>query len=146
MRHGNAFRKFNRSVAHRRALFRNLATSLILKESFETTVAKAKDLRRVVEKIVTLGREDTLARRRQAYGYLFSKEAVHKLFTDIGPRFKGREGGYTRIVRTRVRPGDAAELAQIEFVAAEAKKAPKKKAAPKKSKDKESTTETTASA
>ena len=136
MRHGNAFRKFNRSVAHRRALFRNLATSLILKESFETTVAKAKDLRRVVEKIITLGKQDTLARRRQAYGYLLSKEAVHKLFADIGPRFKGRDGGYTRIVRTRVRPGDAAELAQIELVADEAKKKSpaKKKAAPKKAK------------
>jgi large subunit ribosomal protein L17 len=93
-----------------------MATSLIQYEKFETTVEKAKELRPLVERLVTLGREDTLAARRQAYSYLTCKKVVHKLFTDVGPRFKARPGGYTRIVRSRIRPGDAAELAVIEFV------------------------------
>ena len=116
---------------------RNLATSFFKYERFETTVPKAKELRPVVERLVTLGKNDTLAARRQAYSYLMDKAVVHKLFTDIGPRNATRNGGYTRIVRTRVRPGDAAELAVIELVdRAEAKSAPKeapaKNAAPKK--------------
>ncbi len=116
---------------------RNLATSFFKHERFETTVPKAKELRPVVERLVTLGKNDTLAARRQAYSYLLDKAVVHKLFTDIGPRNATRNGGYTRIVRTRVRPGDAAELAIIELVdKAEAKspskEAPAKKAAPKK--------------
>jgi len=116
---------------------RNLATSFFKHERFETTVPKAKELRPVVERLVTLGKNDTLAARRQAYSYLMDKAVVHKLFTDIGPRNATRNGGYTRIVRTRVRPGDAAELAVIELVdKAEAKSAsketPAKKAAPKK--------------
>jgi large subunit ribosomal protein L17 len=116
MRHKKAFRKFGRTPSHRRALFRNLATSLILHERIETTVEKAKDLRRVGEKLVTLGGKNTLHARRQAYAYLMSKKAVHKLFEEIGPRFEKRPGGYTRVVRSRRRPGDAAELAIIEFV------------------------------
>ena len=116
---------------------RNLATSFFKHERFETTVPKAKELRPVVERLVTLGKNDTLAARRQAYSYLMDKAVVHKLFTEIGPRNATRNGGYTRIVRTRVRPGDAAELAVIELVdKAEAKssskEAPAKKAAPKK--------------
>ncbi len=116
---------------------RNLATSFFKYERFETTVPKAKELRPVVERLVTLGKNDTLAARRQAYSYLMDKAVVHKLFTDIGPRNAARNGGYTRIVRTRVRPGDAAELAIIELVdKAEAKSSsketPAKKAAPKK--------------
>jgi len=116
---------------------RNLATSFFKHERFETTVPKAKELRPVVERLVTLGKNDTLAARRQAYSYLMDKAVVHKLFTDIGPRNATRNGGYTRIVRTRVRPGDAAEMAVIELVdKAEAKsaskEAPAKKAAPKK--------------
>ena len=116
---------------------RNLATSFFKYERFETTVPKAKELRPVVERLVTLGKNDTLAARRQAYSYLMDKAVVHKLFTDIGPRNATRNGGYTRIVRTRVRPGDAAELAIIELVdKAESKSASKeasaKKAAPKK--------------
>ena len=82
----------------------------------ETTVQKAKDLRRIAEKLVALAGEDTVARRRQAYGYLKSKAVVHKLFAEIGPRYKSRSGGYTRIVRTRRRVGDAAELGQIQLV------------------------------
>ena len=116
---------------------RNLATSFFKYERFETTVPKAKELRPVVERLVTLGKNDTLAARRQAYSYLLDKAVVHKLFTDIGPRNATRNGGYTRIVRTRVRPGDAAELAVIELVDKAAakgatKEAAAKKAAPKK--------------
>jgi large subunit ribosomal protein L17 len=116
VRHGHGLRKFSRTGSHRRAMFRNLATSLIEHEQCETTVEKAKDLRPIVEKLITLGREDTLHARRQAYSYLRDKSIVHKLFAEIGPRYLARPGGYTRIVRSRVRPGDAAELAVIELV------------------------------
>lgn len=114
-----------------------MATSFIKHERFETTVPKAKELRPVVERLITLGKNDTLAARRQAYSYLMDKAVVHKLFADVGPRCASRNGGYTRIVRTRVRPGDAAELAVIELVdkataKAATKEAPAKKAAPKK--------------
>ena len=115
MRHQGAFRKFSRSPAHRRAMFRNLATSLVERERFETTIQKAKDLRRVVEKLVSLASTDTLANRRQAHGFLMTKDSVHKLFTDIGPRFKGRAGGFTRVIRTRIRACGAAEMGLIEF-------------------------------
>lgn len=150
MRHGKGLRNLSRTSSHRRALLRNMATSFFQVESFETTVPKAKELRPIVERLITLGKNDTLAARRQAYSYLLNKGVVHKLFTDIGPRCSARNGGYTRIVRTRVRPGDAAELAIIELVdksaskkgatestkAAPKKKAPAKKAAPKKAAEK----------
>ena len=97
-------------------MFRNLATSFIRQGRLETTVEKAKDLRPVVERLITLGKEDTLPARRAAYGYVMDKAAVHQLFAVVGPRFKERNGGYTRIVRTRVRPGDAAQMAVIELV------------------------------
>ena len=131
-----------------------MATSFFQAESVETTVPKAKELRPVVERLITLGKNDTLAARRQAYSYLLNKAVVHKLFADIGPRCSARNGGYTRIVRTRVRPGDAAEMAIIELVdkapkggkkasegkaeskKAAPKKAPAKKAASKKTEDK----------
>ena len=116
MRHGKSGKKLSRSVSHRRALLRNMATSLILHEGAETTLIKAKALRPVVEKLITLGREDTLHNRRQAFAYLTDKSAVHKLFAEVGPRFKTRNGGYTRVVRTGYRVGDAAEMAVIEFV------------------------------
>jgi len=136
MRHQHAFRKFQKSPAHRRAMFRNMATSLLREERIETTVEKAKELRRVVEPLITLAGEESLHARRQAYEYLLDKEVVRKLFSEIGPRFKARPGGYTRIVRTRNRAGDAAELAMMELLADEApaKKAaaPKKKGAAKK--------------
>jgi large subunit ribosomal protein L17 len=117
MRHQHAFRKFQKSPSHRRAMFRNMATSLLREERIETTVEKAKELRRVVEPLIALGGEDTLHARRQAYSYLLDKTVVHKLFADIGPRFKSRPGGYTRIVRTRNRAGDAAQLAVMELLA-----------------------------
>lgn len=139
MRHGNAFRKFTMTAAHRRAMFRNMTTSLFLKEKIETSVWKAKDLRRVAEKLITLAKKDTLHGRRTALSYLKSKGCVHKLFAVIGPRYKTRNGGYTRIVRTGRRHGDAAELAIIELIrdasdpieapAPKKEKAPKAKAA-----------------
>jgi large subunit ribosomal protein L17 len=129
MRHGKGLRQLSRTASHRRALLRNMATSFIRFEHFETTIQKAKELRPVVERLITLGKNDTLAARRQAYSYLTDKAVVHKLFADVGPRCKARNGGYTRIVRTRTRHGDAAELAIIELVdkaGAESKAAPKK--------------------
>ena len=133
MRHGNGLRQLSRTTSHRRALLRNMATSLLKYERFETTVPKAKELRPVVERLITLGKNDTLAARRQAYAYLTDKAVVHKLFADVGPRCRERSGGYTRIVRTRVRNGDAAEMAVIELVdqagqsGSPAKKTPSKK-------------------
>ncbi len=139
MRHGKGLRQLSRSTSHRRALLRNLATSFIKYERFETTVEKAKEIRPVVERLITLGKDDNVHSRRQAYSYLMDKSVVHKLFTDIGVRVKNRNGGYTRIVRTRYRNGDAAQMAVIELVdragekAVEPKKA-EKKAAPKAAK------------
>lgn len=115
MKHSAHVRKFGRNSSARRAMFRSLATSLIREEKFETTVQKAKDLRGVVERLVTLAKEDTLTNRRRAYSYLLSKKVVHKLFAEVAPRYKAVKGGYTRIVRTGYRHGDAAELAVIEF-------------------------------
>ncbi|MFM1847010.1 MAG: hypothetical protein RL417_484 [Pseudomonadota bacterium] len=132
MRHQHAFRKFQKSPAHRRAMFRNMATSLLREERIETTVEKAKELRGVVEPLITLAGDDTLHARRQAYSYLLDKKVVQKLFKELGPRFKARPGGYTRIVRTRNRAGDAAELAMMELLAGETPAAAKEEAAPKK--------------
>lgn len=116
MRHLNARRKFNRTPAHRRALFRNLATALLKQGRIETTVEKAKDLRGVVERIITMAKVDNLHNKRQAFSYLEEKEVVRKLFTEIAPKYKERPGGYTRVIKTRQRVGDAAEMAFIELV------------------------------
>jgi large subunit ribosomal protein L17 len=116
MRHGNGLRKFTMTSAHRQAMFRNMVTSLIVNGRLETTVERAKDLRRVVERIITAAKTDNLASRRKAYGYLMNKESVQKLFSDVAPKYKSRAGGYSRIVRTRTRAGDAADLAIIELV------------------------------
>ncbi|NBW40158.1 50S ribosomal protein L17 [bacterium] len=133
MRHGKVLRKFGRAPSHRKALLKNLASSLIKHERIETTLAKAKDLRRVSEKLITLAKEDTLHRRRLAYGYLPEKSVVHKLFAEVGPKFKQRPGGYTRILKTARRAGDAAEMAIIELVQEDYKpKSPKKKTRSKK--------------
>lgn len=131
MRHRKSGRKLSRSSSHRQALLRNMATSLILREQYETTVEKAKELRPVVERLITKAKKDTLAARRLAFSYLREKKAVHKLFADVAPRFLSRPGGYTRILRTRVRPGDAAAMALIEFVASEEAPKAKKPAAKK---------------
>lgn len=116
MRHKIAGRKLGRTTAHRRSLFRNMATSLIKHEQITTTLPKAKELRPIVEKLVTLGKGDTLAARRRAHAYLKDEKVVAKLFATLGPRYVDRHGGYTRVLRAGMRYGDAATLAVIEFV------------------------------
>jgi large subunit ribosomal protein L17 len=130
MRHQNAYRKLTMSAAHRRAMFRNMATSLLLHEQYETSVAKAKELRPITEGLITLAKKDSLHNRRKAYSYLMSKAVVHKLFAELGPRYASRAGGYTRVLKTGHRHGDAAEMAVIQMVKEEAKAA--EKAKPKK--------------
>ncbi len=115
MRHRNSGRKLSRSSSHRRAMLRNMATSLILSEQCETTVEKAKEIRPVIEKLITKAKNGTLASRRNALGFLQQKDAVHKLYADLAERFRARNGGYTRIIRTRVRAGDAASMAVISL-------------------------------
>ncbi len=116
MRHKHGYRKLGRDSDHRRALLRNLATSLITHERITTTLPKAKELRRVVEKMVTLGKKGSLHHRRQAGAYLCEKEAVVKVFGDLATRFKDRQGGYVRILKRGLRVGDGAQMALIEFV------------------------------
>lgn len=116
MRHRVGFRKLNRTSSHRRALLRNLVTSLIEHGRIETTVHKAKELRRIADKMVTLGKRGDLSARRQAAAYVMTDIAVQKLFSDLGKRFAARNGGYTRIIRTGSRPGDQAETAFIEYL------------------------------
>jgi large subunit ribosomal protein L17 len=135
MRHNYGLRKFSRTAAHRQAMFRNLATALLERERVQTTVEKAKDLRPIVEKLITMGRVDSVANRRHAYGYINSKAVVHKLFADLGPRYKTRPGGYTRIIRTDYRKGDAAQLAVIELIA-DGKRPAAKSIAPSKGESK----------
>jgi large subunit ribosomal protein L17 len=116
MRHRKAGNKLGRTMSHRRALMRNMASALVVHGKVETTLQKAKALRPVVERLITIGREDNLAGRRRAATLLMGKEPVQRLFDDVGPRFADRPGGYTRIVRTRHRAGDAAPMAIIELV------------------------------
>jgi large subunit ribosomal protein L17 len=132
MRHMNQGRKLNRTSAHRKALFRNLVLSLLKHERIKTTDAKAKELRRFADRMVTLGKRGDLAARRLAFNFMQSRDAVKKLFDEIAPRFKERNGGYTRVVKFGFRRGDAAPLSIIEFTGvsekAEAKKPRKKRA------------------
>ena len=116
MRHRKSGRKLGRTSSHRKAMFRNMAASLLRHEMIKTTVPKAKELRRVVEPLITLAKEDGVAKRRRAFDRLRDKEAVGKLFTDVGPRFKDRPGGYLRILKTGPRPGDAAPMAIVQLV------------------------------
>ena len=116
MRHRKSGRHLNRDSAHRKAMFRNLAVSLIEHEMIRTTVPKAKELRRVAEPLITLAKNDTVANRRLAFRRTGSKAAVGKLFSELGPRYVDRAGGYTRIVRAGHRAGDAAPLAVMELV------------------------------
>jgi large subunit ribosomal protein L17 len=116
MRHRKLRRKLNRTTEHRLAMLRNLASSLIEHEKVRTTEPKAKAVRPLVERMVTLGKDGTLAARRRAFATLCKKQAVHKLFTVYNERFSGRAGGYTRIVKDGVRAGDGAPMAVIEFV------------------------------
>jgi large subunit ribosomal protein L17 len=119
MRHKVAGWKLGRNTSHRRSLLRNLVTSLIVEERIETTVPKAKAMRPLVEKMITLGKRGDLAARRQALAYLMTSAAVDKLFDTIGPRFGDRNGGYLRIVRTGWRKGDGADNAFIELLGSE---------------------------
>ncbi|HEX7255703.1 MAG TPA: 50S ribosomal protein L17 [Gaiellaceae bacterium] len=116
MRHHRSGKKLGRDSAHRKALYSNLAGSLIEHGRIKTTVAKAKAVKPIVEKMITLGRRGDLAARRQALAYLRSNDVVHMLFADVAPRFADRPGGYTRIVRLGPRSGDAAEMVYLEFV------------------------------
>ncbi len=119
MRHLKAGKKLGRNTSHRRALLRNLATSVILEERIETTVAKAKAVRPQVERLVTLGKRGDVTARRSAASYLQTREALDKLFDTIGPRMGDREGGYTRIIRTGFAKGNGAEKAFLELLGSE---------------------------
>ncbi len=144
MRHQLSGRQLSRNSAHRRALMRNMCAALIRAETIQTTLPKAKELRRVVEPLITLGKSDSLPGRRRAFVTLRDDALVVKLFEDIGPRFKSRAGGYTRILKMGPRPGDAAPMALMQLVEADAApaqpagdkagKKKKKEAAPKKEK------------
>ncbi len=116
MRHRKHHTRLNRPTGHRTATLRNLAAALIEHERIETTATKAKTLRPFVENVITLGKKGTLHHRRQAFQKLQNKTAVHKVFEELGPRYAERDGGYTRVIRSRQRPGDAAEMAIIEFL------------------------------
>ncbi|MFW9615570.1 50S ribosomal protein L17 [Aquabacterium sp.] len=116
MRHGNGLRKLNRTSAHRAAMLRNMANSLIEHEAIKTTVPKAKELRRVVEPLITLAKEPTVANKRLAFDRLRNRDNVVKLFNVLGPRFAKRPGGYTRILKMGFRVGDNAPMAYMELV------------------------------
>lgn len=116
MRHRNSGRSLSRNSSHRKAMFKNMMVSLLRHELIKTTVAKAKELRRFMEPIITLGKEDTLHRRRLAYTRLRDRDIVQKLFTEIGPFYKKRPGGYLRILKCDFRKGDNAPMAIVELV------------------------------
>ena len=116
MRHGHGLRKLNRTSSHRLAMLRNMRNSLIAHEAIKTTVPKAKELRRVVEPMITLAKEATVANRRLAFDRLRDRDSVSKLFDVLGPRFKARPGGYTRILKMGFRVGDNAPMALVELV------------------------------
>ena len=116
MRHRKSGRKLGRNSSHRKAMFRNMATSLFRHETIKTTLPKAKELRRVAEPLITLAKVDGVANRRLAFARLRDKEVVGKLFKDLGPRFKARPGGYIRILRLGPRAGDAAPMALVMLV------------------------------
>lgn len=116
MRHRKSGRQLNRNSSHRNAMFRNMAVSLIEHEVIRTTLPKAKELRRVAEPLITLSKEDSVANRRLAFSRTRSKEAVGKLFTELGPRYKARPGGYLRVLKAGLRPGDKAPMAYVELV------------------------------
>jgi large subunit ribosomal protein L17 len=116
MRHGNGLRKLNRTSSHRLAMLRNMTVSLLRHEAIKTTLPKAKELRRVVEPIITLGKKPSLANRRLAFDRLRDREIVTKVFDVLGPRFAARNGGYLRILKTGFRVGDNAPMAYVELL------------------------------
>ena len=144
MRHLNAGSKLGKQPAHRRAVLRNLVTNLIEKERIQTTIRRAKTIRPLAERLITLGKRDSLHARRQAASFLLTPGATKKLFSDLAPRFADRPGGYTRIIHSGWRIGDGAELAIIEFIGSELKKKDKKarkrsEESPKEEEQKEAT-------
>jgi large subunit ribosomal protein L17 len=116
MRHQKSGRKLNRNSSHRKAMFRNMANSLIEHEIIKTTVPKAKELRRVAEPLITLAKSDSVANRRLAFDRLRDKSSVGKLFTELGPRYEERPGGYLRIMKCGYRTGDKAPMAYVELI------------------------------
>ncbi|MGD2053813.1 MAG: 50S ribosomal protein L17 [Gammaproteobacteria bacterium] len=116
MRHRKSGRHLNRNSSHRKAMFSNMANSLFANEIIKTTLPKAKELRRVAEPLITMAKEDSVSKRRLAFSRLRDKATVGKLFNELGPRYKERAGGYTRIMKCGFRPGDAAPMAYIELV------------------------------
>ena len=116
MRHRNAGRQLSRNSSHRRAMLRNMASSLIRHETIRTTLPKAKELRRVVEPLITMAKTDGVAQRRRAFDRLRDREVVGKLFNELGPRYQERPGGYLRILKTGFRAGDAAPMAIVQLV------------------------------
>jgi large subunit ribosomal protein L17 len=116
VRHRRSGRKLGRDASHRKALYANLASALIEHGRIKTTAAKAKEVKPIAEQMITLGKRGGVHNRRQALAYLRSQDVVHKLFSDVGPRFVDRPGGYSRIIRIGPRPGDAAEMVYLELV------------------------------
>jgi len=116
MHHRHAGRRFNRTSSHRKAMFKNMATSLMRYETIRTTLPKAKELRRIAEPLITLAKEDSVAKRRLAFARLRDREIVTKLFEELGPRYKARPGGYLRILKCGFRQGDKAPMAIVELV------------------------------
>jgi large subunit ribosomal protein L17 len=116
MRHGHGPRKLNRTTSHRLAMFRNMTVSLLKHEAIKTTLPKAKELRRVAEPIITLGKNPTLANKRIAFNRLRDRDMVVKLFAELGPRYKSRNGGYLRILKMGFRQGDNAPMAYVELM------------------------------
>lgn len=116
MRHRQSGRKLNRNSSHRKAMYRNMAVSLVNHEMIKTTVPKAKELRRVAEPLITLAKQDSVSRRRIAFSRLRDRATVTKLFNELGPRYKARPGGYLRIIKCGYRPGDKAPMAYVELV------------------------------
>lgn len=116
MRHGCAHRKFNRTSAHRKAMFKNMAVALLRHEAIVTTLPKAKELRKIVEPLITLAKEASVANRRLAFARIRDREMVVKLFDELGPRYAARNGGYTRVLKYGFRPGDNAPRAYMELV------------------------------
>ena len=116
MRHGHGLRKLNRTSSHRLAMLQNMMNSLIEHEAIKTTLPKAKELRRVIEPMITLGKEPSLSNKRLAFNRLRNRENVVKLFAELGPRYKARPGGYTRILKMGYRVGDNAPMALVELV------------------------------
>src|SRR6478609_4578793 len=116
MRHGRISQRFDRPTDHRLAMFRNLVTELLKHEQIKTTEAKAKAIRPLAEKMITLGKQGTVPARRRVLGYDYDKDVTRKLFDELGPRYKARAGGYTRIIKLGPRLGDGAPVVQVELV------------------------------